>query len=208
MAIRVNGELVSSQAVLTELARLIHFYREHLPEEDLEENRDILIRKAKDQAIGAKLLLEEARKAGVRVTEAEVSARRAVLVKEAGGDEAFEALMDSRGIDELWFQQSLVDSLMIDKLVKALVSRIEEPTDADLAEFMKALTAQGRSASRSNARDLLAHERRGRILTECVAMLRKKAAVEDDEELDGPDIDALFDSYLDEPEMIDESETE
>jgi hypothetical protein len=204
MAIRVNGELISSRAVLTELTRLVTFYKEHLPEEDLAENREILIRKAKDQAIGARLLLEEARKAGIRISAGEVAARRGVLVKEAGGEEALQDLMDIQDIDEVWFQQSIVDSLMIDKLVKALVDRIEDPSEEEVTRFMADMREQGRSVTLANARDLMAHERRGRILTECVALLRKKAVVEDDEELDGPDIDALFDDYLDEPEKIDE----
>ncbi|MFV1035398.1 hypothetical protein QML28_29745, partial [Klebsiella pneumoniae] len=68
---------MSSRSVVMELTRLVKFYQEHLPGEDLEENREILIRKAKDQAIGARLLLEEARKAAIRVAESEVVARRA-----------------------------------------------------------------------------------------------------------------------------------
>jgi hypothetical protein len=200
MAIRVNGELVSSRSVVTELTRLVNFYREHLPGEDLEENREILIRKAKDQAIGARLLLAEARKAGVRVADSEVTARRAVLVAEVGGEDAFTELLDTQGMDEDWFRQSIVDSLMIDKLVKALVGRIGDPTDEEVAAYLTRLKGDGRSVTAVQARDVLAHERRGRVLTECVALLRKKAVIEDDEELEGPDIDAIFDSYLDDPE--------
>jgi hypothetical protein len=197
MAIRVNGELVSSRAVLTELTRLVNFYRAHLPEVDLEENRELLIRKAKDQAIGARLLLDEARKAGVRVSAEEAAARRAVLVREAGSEEEFAAIRDSQDMDELMFQQSIVDSLMIDKLVKALVSRIAEPTGDEVRQSMQDLERKGRPATQESARDLLLHERRGRLLTECVALLRKKAAVEDAEEFEGADIDALFDAFLD-----------
>lgn len=200
MAIRVNGELVSSRSVVTELTRLVNFYKEHLPGEDLEENREILIRKAKDQAIGARLLLEEARKAGVRVAESEVTARRSVLVAEAGGEDAFTELLDMQGMDEVWFRQSIVDSLMIDKLVKALVGRIGDPTDEEVAAYLTRLKGDGRSVTAVQARDVLAHERRGRVLAECVALLRKKAVIEDDEELEGPDIDSIFDSYLDDPE--------
>ncbi len=197
MAIRVNGELVSSRAVLTELTRLVNFYRAHLPEVDLGENRELLIRKAKDQAIGARLLLDEARKAGVRVSAEEVAARRAVLVREAGSEEEFAAIRDSQDMDERMFQQSIVDSLMIDKLVKALVGRIAEPTGDEVHQCLHDLERKGRPATQESARDLLLHERRGRVLTECVALLRKKAVVEDDEEFEGADIDELFDAFLD-----------
>jgi hypothetical protein len=200
MAIRVNGELVSSRSVVTELTRLVNFYREHLPGEDLEENREILIRKAKDQAIGARLLLAEAKKAGVRVSESEVTARRMALVAEAGSEEALTNLLDSQGMDEEWFRQSLVDSLMIDRLVTVLISRIEDPTDDEVAGYLAGLKKGGASVTEAQARDVLIHERRGRIISQCVAVLRKKALIEDDEELDGPDIDAIFDSYLDDPE--------
>ena len=200
MAIRVNGELVSSRSVVTELTRLVQFYREHLPEEDLEENREILIRKAKDQAIGARLLLNEALKAGIRVNENEVAARRAVLVTEAGSEEAFRELLDSQGMDEVWFQQSIVDSLMIDKLVKALIDRVAPPTEAEVEAYRARLAGEGRSIAVQKARDVLTHERRGRVISECVALLRRKAVIEDDEDLEGPDIDAIFDSYLDDSE--------
>ncbi len=201
MAIRVNGELVSIRSVVIELTRLVNFYREHLPGEDLDENRDILIFKAKDQAIGARLLLAEAKKAGVRVSEDDVTARRAVLVAEAGGEASLTDIMDSQELDEVGFRQSIVDSLMIDKLVKALVSRIEGPPDAAVAEYLARLKREGRDVTAAQARDVLAHEQRGRVISQCVALLRKKAVIEDDEELDGPDIDAIFDSHLDDDEV-------
>ncbi|MFO7536413.1 MAG: SurA N-terminal domain-containing protein [Kiritimatiellia bacterium] len=208
MAIRVNGELVSSRAVVQELTRLVKFYRDHFPEEELEENRDILIRKAKDQAIGARLLLEEARKAGVRVTDGEIAARRSAVAAEAGGEEVLTDLLDSQGMDEVWFRQSLADSLMIDKFVQMLIGGLEPPGEADVAKFLEDLKAKGRTATPAQALDLLVHERRGRVLTECVALLRRKAVVEDDEELDGADIDAIFDSSLMESENLDETDAE
>ncbi len=200
MAIRVNGDLVSSQAVVTELTRLVRFYREHLPGEDLEENRELLIRKAKDQAIGARLLRNEARKAGVRVSETEIRMRRQALVAEAGGPESFQEMLDGRGLDEEEFRESLVDGLMIDKFVAALVARIPEPAEADVTAFLDQLRSRGQEATVEQARDLLEHEKRGRIITEGVALLRKKAVVEDDDDFDGADIDAIFDSYLDDGE--------
>lgn len=209
MAIRVNGELISSRAVVQELTRLVKFYREHFPEEELDENRDLLIRKAKDQAIGARLLLEEARKAGMRVTEGEVAARRSAVAEEAGGEEALADLLDSQGMDEIWFQQSIVDSLMIDKFVQALIGRLPPPGEADVEKFLADLKTKGRTVKPDEAMDLLVHERRGRVLTECVALLRRKAVVEDDEELEGPDIDAIFDANLMmDAEDVDESTDE
>jgi len=200
MAIHVNGELVSSHAVVTELTRLVRFYHEHVPGEDLEENRELLIRKAKDQAIGARLLLSEARKAEVRVSEAETRTRRQALVAEAGGEAAFQEMLDGRGLEEAEFHRSLVDGLMIDKLVAALVARIPEPTEAEATALLDKLRAGGQKVTVEQARDLLTHEKRGRVIAECVALLRQKAVVEDDDDFDGADIDAIFDSYLDDGE--------
>jgi len=197
MAIRVNGEWVSGQAVVTELMRLVRFYREHLPGEDLEENRETLIRKAKDQAIGARLLLDEARKAAVRVSDQEVALRRRQLAEEAGGEAAFRDMLDRRGLEEEEVLRSVREGLMIDKWVGALVARIPPPTEEEVSDFCRTLQARGENASLDQARDLLAHEKRGRIIGECVALLRSRADVVDDDDLDGPDIDAIFDSCLD-----------
>ena len=59
--IRVNGEPLPEAAIRFELDRLVRFYREHLPAEQLNAQMDTLRRRAREQAIGAKLRRSRAR---------------------------------------------------------------------------------------------------------------------------------------------------
>ena len=72
MTIRVDGEIVSEQAVEFELARLVRFYTEHMSASEVSKQMDVLRKKAKDQAIGAKLLMKEADRLDIRVPPARV----------------------------------------------------------------------------------------------------------------------------------------
>lgn len=196
MTIKVNGEVVSSQAVLRELARLVRFYGEHLPGEELADEREAIVRKAKDQAIGAKLLLDEAVRLGMFATDQEVVSQYRRMVAEAGGEAEFEALMDRQGLEMDWVRHSIRDGVMIDKLVAKIVGRIPAPTEVEIEAFCKGTQAGDEEADRARVADLLLHERRGRAISAYVDLLKGKAVIEDGDEFDGPDIDALFDSYL------------
>lgn len=198
MGIKVNGEWVSDRAVIRELERLVQFYREHFPEEDLEELRDTLIRKAREQAVGARLLLIEADRLGLKAAADEVESRYRTLVQEAGGPEAFESVMDGQAVDEEWVRRGIADSIRVDQFVALLVARLPAPTERDIDAFCERLGVESAgAAARERARDLLMHERRGRAIAACVAQLREKAAIEEGSDVEGADIDALFDACLD-----------
>ena len=52
MGLSVNGVEIPEGAIGFELKRLIQFYSQHMPEEQIEEQMETLKAKARDQAIG------------------------------------------------------------------------------------------------------------------------------------------------------------
>ena len=62
MTLKVNGQLIPDAAIQYELDRLVKFYSEHMSAEQIRGQMDILKRRAKDQAVGTKLLIDEAQR--------------------------------------------------------------------------------------------------------------------------------------------------
>ena len=71
--IKVNGRQVPEQAVQFELERLMRFYAEHgVPEDKIRQELPMLKERATQQAIGARLLFDEAARLELPVSEEEV----------------------------------------------------------------------------------------------------------------------------------------
>ena len=82
----VNGYEISAEAVNFELDRLARFYMSHgMTAEELRRNLPKLEAKALEQAIGAKLLLDQAQRLDLPVTAKDVDAEVARVVQQVGG---------------------------------------------------------------------------------------------------------------------------
>lgn len=132
MAIKVNGQRIPEQAVLTELKRLIDFYSQHLPREELGRQMETLVKRAKEHAIGTKLLLDEVQRRHVEVPQAEVEASLAAMVKKAGGDPALDELLASQHISRDQLRASIRAGKQLDLLIARVTSTEAEPTDEEL----------------------------------------------------------------------------
>ena len=76
--IKVNGREIPKNAVEFELNRLIRFYAEHgMPEDKIRHELPVLKERAEQQAIGAKLLFDEAARLDIPVSEDEIEIGRA-----------------------------------------------------------------------------------------------------------------------------------
>ena len=116
MTIRVNGEIISEQAIEYELGRLIKFYSEYMSAEQARKQMDILRKKAKEQAIGAKILIDEAERLGIEVLQAEIDDRFNEMVKNAGGEDKFQSLLKDRNMTEDMIRDSIMRGRHVDKL--------------------------------------------------------------------------------------------
>ena len=132
MTSRVNGEEISQQAIEYELGRLLRFYAEHMPEEQVRRQLDLLKEKARDQAIGAKLLIEETLKLDLKVDPDDVTASLETMVKDAGGREAFDELLARQGITENVIRDGIEQGRRVDMLVERITAGLSDPTEAEM----------------------------------------------------------------------------
>lgn len=179
----VNGQEISEDAIQFELARLIHFYKAHgLPEENLKANLESLREKAREQAIGAKLLLDEAARLEGAVSPADVDREVEKVVAHLGGAESFKAALDRQHLTEEAFRKDLERGVRVNRLVEQACSSVPEPTEEEIVAFFEAERKNGETQTlvdrHDQIRDLLRHEARGRAVEIYVEELREKAHIE------------------------------
>ena len=116
IAATVNGDPIPQQAVDFELQRLIHFYQQQgVPETQIRIQLDSLKAKALEQAIGMKLLIDEAKRLDIPVSGDELDVRFERYVKQCGGDRAH-----------------------LEKLIEQVCSAIPQPTEEEIRAHYEA----------------------------------------------------------------------
>jgi parvulin-like peptidyl-prolyl isomerase len=131
--VKVNGQVIPQEAVQFELERLVRFYAEHgMAQDQIRAQLPELVKKATEQAIGAKLLLDEAARLDIPVSDAEVDAKVEQLVKRVGGREAFARALEQQKTTEEAFRRHLRQGARVDKLVEKAVAEVAEPTEAEI----------------------------------------------------------------------------
>ena len=135
----VNGQQISGEAVQFELDRLVRFYMSHgMTIDEVKKNMAKLEEKALDQAIGAKLLLDEAAKLEMPVSAVEIDAEVSKVVTQVGGPENYKKALDAQGISEEQFRRELEKGARVNKLVEKACSGVAEPTEEEVAAFYEA----------------------------------------------------------------------
>ena len=131
--IKVNGQEIPQDAVEFELNRLVRFYAEHgVPEDKVRAELPMLKERAVQQAIGAKLLFDEANRLDIPVPEEEVDARIEDMKEQAHGEEHFMELLKKRGTNIVEFRNQIRLGKRVDKLVEKVTSDIPEPTEEEI----------------------------------------------------------------------------
>ena len=135
----VNGREIGGEAVKFELDRLARFYLSHgMTMDEVKKNLPRLEEKALEQAIGARLLLDEAARLDIPVSAADVDAEVAKVVDQVGGRESFEKALAAQGVTEEQFRKELEKGAKVNKLVEQACSSVAEPTDDEVAAFYAA----------------------------------------------------------------------
>ena len=139
----VNGQEISGEAVQFELDRLVRFYMSHgMTMDEVKKNLPKLEEKALDQAIGARLLLDQAAKLDMPVSAADIDAEVAKVVAQVGGAENYQKALAAQGITEDQFRKELEKGAKVNKLVEQACSSVAEPTDDEVAAFYAAHKAE------------------------------------------------------------------
>jgi parvulin-like peptidyl-prolyl isomerase len=155
MTVRVNGEIVPEEAVRVELLRLVRFYKEHLPGENMRAQSETLLQQAKEQAIGARLLLDEARRRRIAVSDEEVGAAVAKMNQECGGDEAFRRALQGQNLSPEMLRESVRKGIQVDRLIAGITEGLKEPTDEEARGYYKRHQEEFQTAERACVRHIL-----------------------------------------------------
>ncbi len=136
--LRVNGKPITREAIALEFNRLIAFYREHQPQADLEAAQPALMRKAREQAIGSVLLMEEARRREIRVPPETVEAKFRQMIASSGGKEAFMRMVERKSLDVDSLRAALISGLQVDQLVREITAGVPKPTEDEIQAYYDA----------------------------------------------------------------------
>ncbi len=153
----VNGDPIPWQAVDFELQRLIHFYRQQgLPDDQIRLQLDALRARALDQAIGTKLLIDEAKRLAIPVTGDELDAQFETYVRQFGGDRsALEKAIAAQGLTVDAFKQELRQGVMINKLIEQICSAVPHPTEEAIRAHYEAHQSEYATQDRVLAQHIL-----------------------------------------------------
>ena len=135
----VNGQEISAEAVNFELDRLVRFYMGHgMTMAEIRQNLPKLEAKALDQAIGAKLLLDQSARLDIPVTEKDIDAEVARVVQQVGGEENYKKALAAQGISEADFRKELEKGARVNMLVNQACAHVADPTEDEVTAFYEA----------------------------------------------------------------------
>ena len=153
----VNGEPIPQEAVDFELQRLIHFYQQQgMAEQQIRLQLETLRAKALEQAIGTKLLIEEAKRLQVPVSAEELEAQFETYVRQFGGDrERLVKAIEAQGMTVEQFKQELRQGAMISKLIDQICGEAAEPTEEEIRAHYEAHAEEYETQDRVLAQHIL-----------------------------------------------------
>ncbi len=154
--VKVNGQVIPEEAIQFELERLVRFYTEHgMSQEQIRAQLQTLVQKAAEQAIGTKLLIDEANRLDLPVRDAEVDEQIEKIMRQVGGQEAFDAARAQQKTDVPTFREQLRRGRRVDKLVEKAVTGVEEPTENDILAHFVAHKEEYKAGERVLAQHIL-----------------------------------------------------
>ena len=130
--LKVNGRIIPEEAVRYELSRLVRFYSDYMTTEQVKEQLPALRRRAREQAVGAKLLMEEAEQLDMPVPAERIDAKLEKIVESCGGADAFESRLRDQGLSEDMVKRSVEKGLKVDLLLEKLAEGLDDPTEAEM----------------------------------------------------------------------------
>jgi len=154
--ITVNGQVIPEEAIQFELERLVRFYSENgVSEAQIKEQLPELVKRAAEQAVGTKLLMDEAGRRNDEVSEAEVEEQLATVVQQVGGADAFKAALAQQKIDEMAFREQLKQGRRVDKLIQDAAKSVCDPTEDELKKHYEEYREDFKKAERVLAQHIL-----------------------------------------------------
>ncbi|MBQ9432123.1 MAG: peptidylprolyl isomerase [Kiritimatiellae bacterium] len=152
----VNGREITPEVIQFELERLIRFYAEHgMPQDQIRQQLPQLTQQARQQAIGSRLLMDEANQLDIPVTDGEVDDQLEKIRRQLGGDEKLNRALAERKTSLHDFREQLRRGRRVDKLVEKITAGAEDPSEADLLSHFNAHKSEYSKSERVLAQHIL-----------------------------------------------------
>ena len=133
--ITINGEPLPQEAIDFEYRRISQYYANHMSPEQLKANDDKLRKQAVEQAIGAKLLLNEASRLDIEVPEEMIDKKIQPMIEQSGGPEVFAQRLQENGVTEQQLRDNIAEGCKVDLLIERICEGISDPTEEDMKAF-------------------------------------------------------------------------
>lgn len=154
--ILVNGQKISPQSIQFELQRLIQFYARHgMPEDQIRKQLPELSKHAEEQAIGSFLLMEQANKLDIPVSDAEIDKEVEDITERLGGKEVMDKALAERKTPMSEFREQLRRGRRVDKLVEQVTAEAPEPTEDDIRHHFEEHKSEYEKSERVLAQHIL-----------------------------------------------------
>lgn len=155
MTLSVNGQVISPEAIEYELGRLVRFYAEHMSEAQIRSQLPALQKKAREQAVGAKLLLDEAARLDIRVPDEDVAEKLAEVVASTGGPAEFQRVLKAQNMTEAMVRDGIAQGRKVDLLIERQAQGLSDPTEAEMQEHFASHTDEYSKPERAAASHIL-----------------------------------------------------
>ena len=153
--ITVNGQMIVPEAIEYEFSRLVRFYSQHMPEEQVRAQAASLRQRAVDQVIGAKLLFEQAAELDLVVTDADIDEKVEELTEQVDGAEKLDEMLKKQGLEKPAFRAQLKAGLRVDKLIEKITAGVPDPKEDDIHKHFEAHKSEYKRAARVQAQHIL-----------------------------------------------------
>ncbi|MCL1888809.1 MAG: peptidylprolyl isomerase [Kiritimatiellaeota bacterium] len=153
--ITINGVPLPNEAVAFELQRLVKFHSEHMPREQIQAQMPEITKKAVEQAVGARLLMDEANRLDIPVTEADIDARIAKIEEDLEGPAELQKRLDAQRVTMPAFRENIRRGARVEKFIEQITADVAEPSDDDLRAHFDAHRDEYTRAERVLAQHIL-----------------------------------------------------
>ena len=155
MTLKVNGQKIPEKAVLAELKRLMEFYGQHMPREELGRHAAELVERAREHAIGTQLLVDEVKRRHIEVNDTDVAAALGDMIKRVGGEDKLTEMLVKQGLSHEQFLASMRVGKQLDMLVARITSTAPDCTEEDLQKYFEEHPERYLAADRAQVRHIL-----------------------------------------------------
>jgi parvulin-like peptidyl-prolyl isomerase len=155
MAITINGQELPEEAIEFEYRRLLQFYSQHMPAEALKNELDKLREKALEQAIGAKLLIDEAALLDIKVPAELVDKRINEMAEQVGGQEVLKQRLAEQKMTEEDLWKNIEQGCKVDLLVEKIYEEAKDPSTEEMKAHFEQNKDQYIQPKRASAQHIL-----------------------------------------------------